>query len=105
MSKTQQEAQPEVSAGNQEQHSKPGSKLFSDEERDARYLIVISDVPIFCMLAFLGCWAYNSGARTVWGMWLWARNWTVAVTYLLHSNLAKPDYSVRFPISARDLAH
>lgn len=43
---------------------------LADYMRSARYLIVISDVPIFCMLAFLGCWAYNSGARTVWGMWL-----------------------------------
>ncbi|EPT03337.1 hypothetical protein FOMPIDRAFT_1046891 [Fomitopsis schrenkii] len=74
-------------------HYKPGSKLFRDEER---HLIVVSDVLIFCMLALLGCWAYNSGAGTVWRIyfvpWLWAHNWIVTVTYLQHSDPTIPYY-------------
>ena len=36
-----------------------------DYTRGAGHLIVISDILIFCMLALLGFWAYNSGDGTV----------------------------------------
>ncbi|KAI0726931.1 hypothetical protein C8Q72DRAFT_782701 [Fomitopsis betulina] len=76
-------------------HYKPGSKLFRDEER---HLIVISDILIFCMLALLGFWAYNSGDGTVrvyFVPWLDADgSRIVTVTYLQHSDPTIPYYRV-----------
>ncbi|EPT03322.1 hypothetical protein FOMPIDRAFT_89032 [Fomitopsis schrenkii] len=80
--------------------------VSADYMRGVERLIVVFDVPILCMLALLGCWAYNSGAGTVWRIyfvpWLWAHNWRVpvrecpgqcadesrivTVTYLQHSD-------------------
>ncbi|KAL7284512.1 hypothetical protein ACG7TL_001803 [Trametes sanguinea] len=74
-------------------HYKPSSQLFKPQDRN---LIIISDVAIGCMLAFLATWSYYTSFKNVWNLyfvpWLWAHNWIVTFTYLQHSDPTVPYY-------------
>ncbi|KAI0824503.1 fatty acid desaturase-domain-containing protein [Trametes gibbosa] len=74
-------------------HYKPSSKLFKPQDRTS---IVVSDIAVGCMLAFLTVWSYRTGFSNVWNLylvpWLWAHNWIVMFTYLQHSDPTIPYY-------------
>ncbi|KAI0633978.1 fatty acid desaturase-domain-containing protein [Trametes polyzona] len=74
-------------------HYKPSSKLFKPQDRTS---IIVSDIAIGCMLAFLAVWSYRTSFGNVWRLyfvpWLWAHNWMVMFTYLQHSDPTVPYY-------------